>query len=92
MTMEPPKGLRNNMLRTYNNLDDKDLEDCTKVDEFKKLLFGFSLFHAVILDRRKFGPIGWNIPYDFTTEDYIVCIRQLKMLLDDYSYIPYKVL
>jgi len=92
MTMEPPKGLRNNMLRTYNNFDDKDLEDCKKVDEFKKLVFGFSLFHAVILDRRKFGPIGWNIPYDFTAEDYIVCIRQLKMLLDDYNYIPYKVL
>jgi hypothetical protein len=23
MTIEPPKGLRNNLLRTYNNLNDK---------------------------------------------------------------------
>jgi dynein heavy chain len=92
MTMEPPKGLRNNLLKTYNNFDQKELDDCTKPDEFKRLLFGFSLFHAVILDRRKFGPIGWNIGYDFTSEDFTVCKRQLKMLLDEYPAIPFKVL
>jgi dynein heavy chain len=32
MTIEPPQGLRNNLLRTYNNLDDKELEDCKKPD------------------------------------------------------------
>jgi len=48
MVLEPPKGLRSNLLRTYANLDDKELNDCNKVDAFKKLLFGFSLFHAII--------------------------------------------
>lgn len=92
MTMEPPKGLRNNLLKNYNNFDQKDLDDCAKPDEYRRLLFGFSLFHAIILDRRKFGPIGWNIQYDFTLEDFTVCKRQLKMLLDEYPVIPFKVL
>lgn len=48
MTMEPPQGLRANLLRTYKNLEDKDLDDCKKPDIYKKLLFGFSLFHAII--------------------------------------------
>jgi len=61
MTIEPPKGLRNNLLRTYGNLSDKELNDCKKPEIFKKLLFALCLFHAIILDRRKFGPIGWNI-------------------------------
>ena len=87
MTLEPPKGLRNNLLRTYMALDDKTLSDCVKPDAFKKLLFGFSLFHAIIQERRKFGPIGWNIPYEFTNEDLMVCRRQLKSLLDDYGNI-----
>jgi dynein heavy chain, axonemal len=79
-------------MRSYNNLTDKELEDCKKVDEYKKLLFGFCLFHAIVQDRRKFGPIGWNIQYEFTKEDLSVCIRQLKMLLDEYDKIPFKVL
>lgn len=92
MTLEPPKGLRANLLRTYTNLDDKELENCKKSDAFKKLLFGFALFHAIIQDRRKFGPIGWNIAYEFTNEDFTVCKRQLRMLLDEYEEIPYKVI
>lgn len=75
MTLEPPQGLRNNLMRTYANLDDKILDDCAKPQEFKKLLFGFCLFHAIIQDRRKFGPIGWNIAYDFTNEDLLCCRR-----------------
>lgn len=48
MTLEPPKGLRANLLRTYKNLTDAELTDCKKPDNFKKLLFGFGLFHAII--------------------------------------------
>ena len=48
MTLEPPKGLRSNLLRTYANLSDHELMDCTKPEIFKKLMFGFALFHAII--------------------------------------------
>lgn len=92
MTLEPPQGLRSNLLRTYKNMTEPELVDCQKPDTFKKLFFGFALFHAVIQDRRKFGPIGWNIPYEFTNEDLSVCRKQLKMLLDEYNEVPYKVI
>jgi len=29
---------------------------------FKALLFGCVLFHGVLIDRKKFGPIGWTSP------------------------------
>lgn len=92
MTLEPPSGLRQNMMRTYENLDNKELNDSTKPDQYKKLLFGFCFFHAIVQDRRKFGPIGWNIPYEFTNEDLTVCRKQLKIFLDRYDEVPYKVL
>lgn len=92
MTLEPPQGLRSNLLRTYDVLDNKLLNDCNKPREYKKLLLGFAFFHAIVQDRRKFGPIGWNIPYAFTFEDFDVCQKQLKLFLDDYEIIPYKVL
>lgn len=48
MTLEPPQGLRSNLLRTYANLENKILNDCKKPKEFKKLMFGFSFFHAIV--------------------------------------------
>lgn len=84
--------MKSNLMRTYANLDDKYLNDCSKPSEYKKLLFAYSLFHAIIQGRRKFGAIGWNIPYAFTNEDLDICKIQLKLFLDEYDEIPYKVL
>ncbi len=39
-------------------------------------MFGLLLFNAVILERRKFGALGWNIQYQFTDGDCDVCLRQ----------------
>jgi len=45
-----------------------------------------------VQDRRKFGPIGWNIQYAFTNEDLMVTRRQLKIFIEEYELVPFKVL
>jgi len=92
MTNEPPKGLRANVLGSMLKCDDRMLTDCDKPEAYSRLVFGFCFFHAVCQDRRKFGPMGWNIPYNFTPEDLVTNRRQLKYFLDNYDDIPYKVL
>ena len=92
MTNEPPKGLKANLGRTFNEIKEKEYESCLKPIEYKKLLFSLAFFHAVILERRKFGAIGWNIPYEWMNSDFETCQLQLRMYLDEQPEIPYKAL
>ncbi|NWV36400.1 DYH1 protein, partial [Grantiella picta] len=92
MTIEPPRGVKANLLKSYISFTDDFLNSCSKVTEFKSLLLSLCFFHGNMLERRKFGPLGFNIPYEFTDGDLRICISQLQMFLDEYADIPYKVL
>jgi len=87
LTYEPPKGIKNNLMRSYLSFDGKKFEDCTKLSPWKKMLFGLSFFHALILERRKFGPLGWNIPYEFSAADLAISVLQLRIFLNEYEEI-----
>ena len=92
ITKEPPKGLRANLKSTYMKLDNDKIKRTNKPKEFQKLLFGLSFYHAIVIERKKFGPLGWNIPYEFNDTDMDITAAQLELYVSAYVEIPYKVL
>ena len=90
ITLEPPRGLNANLKKTFLSFDEEAFNEKSPV--LRKLTYALSFFHAVIQERRGFGPIGWNIPYSFTFEDFQVSLKQLDSILQSHKDVPFKVL
>ena len=57
----------------------QDLLDAVNRTEWRQLLFVLCYLHSCIQERRKFGPIGWNVPYEFNQSDLAACAQFLQV-------------
>lgn len=85
MTVESPQGLKANMLRLFGSGDTGAItehlfETASENVSWKKLIYGLCLFNSIINERKKYGPLGWNIAYEFNDSDLEVCISAVMNL------------
>ena len=67
---DPPKGIQAGMSRTFQTVVNQDfLEKVEPYDKWRSVVFSLCFMHAVLMERRKFGPLGFCIPYAFNNAD-----------------------
>lgn len=92
MTTEPPKGLKANLKRLYSGISEEQFGKCEAKEKYKKLLFSLCYFHAVLLERKKFQQLGFNVLYSFNDSDFEVSENLLSIYLDEYPETPWDAL
>ncbi|XP_053596859.1 dynein axonemal heavy chain 6 [Microplitis demolitor] len=89
ITNEPPKGLKANIKRMLFDMNQEFFEQ--NDDKWRVMIFGICFFHSIIQERKKYGPLGWNILYEFTDNDRECCLSNLKIFSED-ELIPWNAL
>ncbi|XP_029311197.1 LOW QUALITY PROTEIN: dynein heavy chain 2, axonemal [Cottoperca gobio] len=92
MTTEPPKGVKANMKRLYQLVTEAQFNRCSRPGLYRKMLFSLCFFHSILLERKKFLQLGWNIIYGFNDSDFEVSESLLSLYLDEYEEIPWDAL
>ncbi|CAL1160609.1 unnamed protein product [Cladocopium goreaui] len=69
VTQEPPAGLKASLHRTYTTMISQETLDKVDHEKWRGLLYAISFLHSIVQERRKFGAIGWCVPYEFNNSD-----------------------
>ena len=78
ITNEPPTGLKANLKRAWCFFS-KDYIDDTD-SKTRSILFGLCHFHSIMMERKTFGPLGFNMKYPFSIGD----LRDSAICLQNY--------
>jgi len=82
LTNEAPAGVRAGLKGSYQWLN-QDVLDAVSQPAWKNMLFALCFMHTVVQERRKFGPLGFNIPYEFNQSDLSASVQFMQNHLND---------
>merc|ERR1719409_537399 len=71
-------GLQAGLHRTYSTMVSQDMLDKIDHEKWRTIVFVQAFLHSIVQERRKFGPIGWCVPYEYNNSDLDACLIFLE--------------
>eukprot|EP00163_Fabomonas_tropica_P009916 TRINITY_DN1985_c0_g1_i1.p1 TRINITY_DN1985_c0_g1~~TRINITY_DN1985_c0_g1_i1.p1 ORF type:complete len:4225 (-),score=1474.45 TRINITY_DN1985_c0_g1_i1:598-13272(-) len=90
VTLEAPQGLRANWATAWSNFDEDLINQSSKSLEFRTIVFALCWFHAIAVERKKFGFQGWNKQYPFNYGDLVDSSRVIGQYLESARTVPWE--
>lgn len=84
--LEPPRGLKPTVLALYSSLQQGCLASCDasgRGQQWQRLVFAAAVLHGLLCERRRFGPMGYNVPYEFTDGDFSCALSNIQGIVRD---------
>jgi dynein heavy chain len=88
VTNEPPKGLRAGLYKTFTTIITQEFLDKVDHPNWRNLIFTACFLHSVVIERRKFGPLGWCIPYEYNYSDLEASLSFIEKYLTNLMSTP----
>ncbi|KAJ1633354.1 dynein heavy chain and region D6 of dynein motor-domain-containing protein [Pavlovales sp. CCMP2436] len=82
ITNEPPVGIRAGLKGSYAWLN-QDVLDTVSQPQWKTMLYALCFMHTAVQERRKFGPLGFNVPYEFNQSDLSASVQFMQNHLNE---------
>lgn len=93
---EQPKGFQNSLQHSYKSqpISSSSFYDgCAGKDKhFQRLIYSLCFFDAVLHERQHYGPVGWNVCYNFNECDLHLSLHQLQRYMNKSARTPYAML
>lgn len=82
MTNEAPAGIKAGLKNSYAWIN-QDMLDSVSQPQWRVMLYALCFMHTIVQERRKFGPLGFNVPYEFNQSDLSASVQFMQNHLGD---------
>merc|ERR1712216_54308 len=81
-TNEAPEGLKAGVKRSYYWVN-QDMLDACSMPQWRNMLYSICFLHSIVQERRKFGAMGFSVPYEFNQSDLSASVTYIQNHLND---------
>lgn len=87
VTNEPPKGLKAGLYKTFTTMINQEFLEKVDNSNWKNLIFTICYLHSIVVERRKFGSLGWCVPYEYNNSDLEASLFFIEKYLNNLAAI-----